>query len=223
MSQGQILELEGRIDDLGAQVKSLLQREAYRGKHRQTRLGQTVDVADSSSSSAGAYPTHILEIVSLDCSSPGAPSSSSSSSSSTAAIETDAYPFVFIDGDSEDVPGRQSVTALPRILEENAKVGHAIDPMTCVPQGDLIKVLWHNGKWWVEHRETLVGIMLAEQHPGRFTHFQVYLGTWNPATTQWEFNDLSTTYTAMDSRYDVSYPAAGSTGLAEWRPWTNGS
>lgn len=60
------------------------------------------------------------------------------------------------------------------------------------------------------------GVMLAEDHPGRGLPFDVWLGTWNPATDGWDY-DTSETVKAIDWRYDVPYPEECATGLAEAR------
>lgn len=63
----------------------------------------------------------------------------------------------------------------------------------------------------------LIGACLAENHPGRAATFDIYLGEWSPTLHQWIY-DIETTYTAIDWRYGVPYPALGSTGLFEARP-----
>jgi hypothetical protein len=60
------------------------------------------------------------------------------------------------------------------------------------------------------------GVFLAEDHPGRGIVFDVYVGTWNSATHDWEYVGTAT-YKAIDWRYGVPYPTQGAQGLAEWR------
>jgi hypothetical protein len=65
----------------------------------------------------------------------------------------------------------------------------------------------------------LRGGCLAEDHPGRGIAFDLYLGVWSRANDKWEY-DTSKTVKAIDWRYGVPYPPAGSTGLFERRPST---
>ena len=60
------------------------------------------------------------------------------------------------------------------------------------------------------------GGCLDENHPGRFTLFDIHLGTWNSTTHKWEY-DTENTVKATDGRYGVPYPDAGATGLFEPR------
>lgn len=64
-----------------------------------------------------------------------------------------------------------------------------------------------------ESATRLVEMCLAENHPGRNTVFEVYMGVWSEANDTWEYPDEVTTYKAIDRRYDVPYPDAGSKGL----------
>jgi len=62
----------------------------------------------------------------------------------------------------------------------------------------------------------LVGIFLAEDHPGRGIVFDVYAGTWNSTTHDWDYPD-ATLKPCIDLRYGVPYPTQGATGEAIWR------
>lgn len=64
--------------------------------------------------------------------------------------------------------------------------------------------------------DDLIGGCLYDDHPGRGTAFNIYLGAWNPATDSWVY-DCTTTATAIDWRYGVPYPDAGATGLFKCR------
>jgi len=59
---------------------------------------------------------------------------------------------------------------------------------------------------------TLVELCLAEDHPGRGTAFNAYEGVWNPATDGWDYT-CGDTVKAIDWRYGVPYPDAGTRGL----------
>jgi len=61
------------------------------------------------------------------------------------------------------------------------------------------------------------GVELAQNHPGRSLEFNVWVGRWDAAAHDWEY-DRTTTFRAIDHRYDVPYPAKCSTGLAKWQP-----
>lgn len=215
MNTGRIRQVEDRIDDLDAQIRTLLQREAIRGHGRQVRIAKTVPMWSSSSNIAAG---RILEIVALDCSSPGL---SSSSSSSLAAV-ANCFPIVFVDVDAAATPGNAALTVLPRQPEDDALfVAHSLDDSAAIPNDKLIEVFRHNkrDRWWTSPvAGGTVGIELAQQHPGRGNRFLVYLGTWDPVATGWIY-DRTQTYWAIDWRFDVPYPAAYATGLAEWRPW----
>ena len=58
----------------------------------------------------------------------------------------------------------------------------------------------------------LTEMCLAEDHPGRDTVFTVYKGVWDGDTT-WTYPDVATTYEAIDRRYGIPNPDAGSKGL----------
>jgi hypothetical protein len=60
---------------------------------------------------------------------------------------------------------------------------------------------------------SLVGIMLAEDHPGRGNLFNVYLGT--RSGFEWVY-DCNNTYKCIDHRFGVPYPEIYATGLAMW-------
>lgn len=76
-------------------------------------------------------------------------------------------------------------------------------------------------KWGYPIRDdSLVGIELAEDHPGRGLLFDVYLGVWNSATHSWDYErTVENIYSAIDWWYSVSgpYPDKCATGLAQWR------
>ena len=60
--------------------------------------------------------------------------------------------------------------------------------------------------------DLLIGGCLAEDHPGRGEVFAIWLGTWNSATHEWDY-DEEEAEPAMDWRYGVPYPGQGATGL----------
>lgn len=64
-------------------------------------------------------------------------------------------------------------------------------------------------------RGILIGGCLAEEHPGRGAVFDIELGTWSPADNKWVYGS---TVIAIDWRYGVPYPDAGSQGLFTPRP-----
>jgi hypothetical protein len=64
----------------------------------------------------------------------------------------------------------------------------------------------------------LIECCLAEDHPGRNTVFEVYIGTWNAASHTWTYG-TEKGY-AIDRRYGVPYPDAGAKGLFEARQST---
>ncbi len=68
----------------------------------------------------------------------------------------------------------------------------------------------------LDDQRDLRGGCLAENHPGRGTEFDLYLGTWDAATTSWTY-DTNTIVLAIDWRYGVPYPVAGATGLFQRR------
>jgi hypothetical protein len=215
MSTGRIRQVEDRVEDLDAQIRSLLQREATHGHGRQVRIAKTVAMWSSSSNSAAS---RILEIVALDCSAPAF-----SSSSSSAAAVANCFPIVFCDVDAPATPGNAALTVLPRQPEDNALfVAHSLDDSAAIPHGKLIEVFRHNKKdrWWTAPPVGgSVGIMLAQAHPGKGNRFSVWVGTWDPVSTGWMYDTTGATATAIDWRHGVPYPGMYSTGLAEWRPW----
>lgn len=88
-----------------------------------------------------------------------------------------------------------------------------------IPAGYIAIARTKYGEWiaLTEAASTeLVGFKTTEDHPGRGTLFDVYLGTWDPAEHDWDY-DTGTTYKCVDWRYDVPAPDAGATGLAVWR------
>ena len=58
---------------------------------------------------------------------------------------------------------------------------------------------------------------LEEAHAGRGIAFNVWLGTWDPATDGPTY-DKSVTYKAIDWRYGVPYPERCATGDGFWFP-----
>jgi len=65
--------------------------------------------------------------------------------------------------------------------------------------------------------DALVGGCLSEDHPGRGMKFGILLGEWDPVDTVWVYDQGAVT--AIDWRYGVPYPDAGSTGLFVKRRW----
>lgn len=63
----------------------------------------------------------------------------------------------------------------------------------------------------------LVELCLAEDHPGRGTVFDAYLGTWSSSSNGWGFS-CGDTVKAIDWRYGTPYPATGSRGLFQAQP-----
>jgi hypothetical protein len=60
----------------------------------------------------------------------------------------------------------------------------------------------------------LVGGCLAEDHPGRGTVFGIWLGEWDSANHEWDYdNSPAHSNPAIDWRYGVPYPDQGATGL----------
>jgi hypothetical protein len=59
----------------------------------------------------------------------------------------------------------------------------------------------------------LVELCLKVDHPGQATPFACYLGAWDPAIDDWDYSGCATEVTAIDHRWGVPYPDAGSTGL----------
>ena len=81
--------------------------------------------------------------------------------------------------------------------------------------GDVGLALWdHNNHWRIIMLggNQLIGFCLAEDHPGRGSSFNVYMGTWDSDDNEWVY-DTSTELKAIDWRYGVPYPDAGATGL----------
>lgn len=73
-------------------------------------------------------------------------------------------------------------------------------------------------RWWFRPlSDGLIGGCLAENHPGRGEPFLIHLGVWSSALNRWVY-DEQTTVRAIDWRYGVPFPDAGSTGLFEARP-----
>lgn len=63
------------------------------------------------------------------------------------------------------------------------------------------------------HRvEALRGACLAENHPGRGLEFEIHLGEWDPDDHRWVY-DTENAAVAIDWRYGVPYPDAGTQGL----------
>lgn len=62
----------------------------------------------------------------------------------------------------------------------------------------------------------LVGGCLVNNHPGRGVAFDIYLGVWDSGDNKWTFGNDQVK--AIDWRYDVPYPDAGSQGLFQARP-----
>lgn len=86
--------------------------------------------------------------------------------------------------------------------------------------GDVGIALWDQNMEWrviAMFRSGLIGGCLAEDHPGCKTKFNIYLGTWSPDSDKWIY-DTSATVAAIDLRYGVPYPDAGSTGLFQPMP-----
>lgn len=194
--------LEDKVANLQAEVRDLLAKRGIMARDKQTRLAIT------------AGGGRILEVVALDCD-PGDGSSSSSSSSSGGG--GNVFDIILVDASYPETVGLQAVTVKNRQATA-AHVARCLDDSTPVPApGILIEVFWHNGQWWYAGKAGLVGIKLAGTHPGQGVVFNVYLGTWNPDTADYDY-DESTTYEAIDLRYGVVYPDY-STGLAQWQPY----
>lgn len=86
-------------------------------------------------------------------------------------------------------------------------------------EGDIGLAVWDFANHWriIWFRTSnLVGACLAENHPGRGTEFDIYLGTWDPGAQKWIY-DTETSVKAIDWRYGVPYPESGATGLFEAR------
>lgn len=68
----------------------------------------------------------------------------------------------------------------------------------------------------------LVRFCAAEDHPGRGVVFEVYIGTWNPATHNWTFPGCTTgdKYKCIDWFYSDTAiePDAGFRGWGYWEP-----
>jgi hypothetical protein len=90
---------------------------------------------------------------------------------------------------------------------------------TAIDQDYFLVHRLKTGKWvagTAPGRAGTVGIFLVEDHPGRGVEFDVYVGTWNSDTHDWEYLGTAT-YPCIDWRFGVPYPTQGAQGLAEWR------
>lgn len=85
--------------------------------------------------------------------------------------------------------------------------------------GDVYNVtsLLKSGHRWAHRRGGLTGGCLYEDHPGRGIGFYIRLGVWDTAYDAWSYDPSEDPVWAIDWRYGVPYPAAGSTGLFEAR------
>lgn len=84
--------------------------------------------------------------------------------------------------------------------------------------GDVGIAVWDRDNHWrivsMTDGSELIGCCLVNNHPGRGNLFEVYLGTWSPDSHEWVYDTESEdTFYAIDWRYGVPYPEAGSTGL----------
>ena len=140
--------------------------------------------------------------------------------------DADGIPAMDATGTADTTPGsgactiyKLSVADPPTIVEASMKQTVYNVQTSVIPQAYFLVHRLKSGKW-VAGAATgsagTVGIFLVEDHPGRGIEFDVYVGTWNTATHDWEFPGTATSV-CIDWRYGVPYPTQGAQGLAEWR------
>ena len=72
------------------------------------------------------------------------------------------------------------------------------------------------------YKDRIVGFCLAEDHPGRGVEMDVYAGIWSIDAQGWEYEcTTDNTFKAIHWRYGTPEPAAGATGLGQWRESTD--
>ena len=117
----------------------------------------------------------------------------------------------FIDGNRETDGNRER-----GVYEEGAggEVGdYACFTRVCsLPYNCHVEEMLHQDGAPECNKNDLVGGCLVTAHPGRGTPFDIYLGEWDPAANGWTY-DTGSTVKAIDWRYGVPYPTAGSQGL----------
>ncbi len=72
------------------------------------------------------------------------------------------------------------------------------------------------GRWFIDQAIQLYEFCLQEDHPGRGVVFEVKLGKWDSDSHSWCFEGDNEK--AIDWRYDVPYPGAGSRGQGYFLP-----
>ena len=92
-----------------------------------------------------------------------------------------------------------------------------------IEEGDYA-IIWRDklGSWLavpMATTHTVRRCCLAENHPGCGVVFDLKLGTWNPATDEWDYEATASAH-GIDFFYavDFTYPNAGATGNFEPRP-----
>ena len=140
--------------------------------------------------------------------------------------DPDGIPAMDATGTADTTPGsglctiyQLSAAALPTIAGTGFKETVYNVQTSVIPQAYFLVHRLKTGGW-VAGAATgsvgTVGIFLVEDHPGRGIEFDVYVGTWNTATHDWEFPGTATSV-CIDWRFGVPYPTQGAQGLAEWR------
>ncbi len=89
-----------------------------------------------------------------------------------------------------------------------------------LPEGTLVHIALHHSLWWIHQPGSdLRRCCLAENHPGCGQVFDLKLGTWNPSTHAWDYEE-SASAKGIDWFHSLSgpYPDAGATGNFEPRP-----
>jgi len=111
-----------------------------------------------------------------------------------------------------------NVCCAPAVYAEGGENQYAtmhVMPQPCCPTYGSGGAVADCLAWLVPCPNKLTGGCLTENHPGRGTPFAITLGVWNKATNEWIYSGGAAT--AIDWRYGVPYPDAGSTGLFEQR------
>ncbi len=76
------------------------------------------------------------------------------------------------------------------------------------------------GRWGGPRGRRLIRFCLAENHPGKDIVFEVYIGVWDPATHEWDFQgcEITDKEKAIDKDSGVPEPNEGAQGWGLWMP-----